>query len=537
MRKLSSVFAGPLALLAAVLLASGARAQVYPNDGSIVGVNLGSAEYWTGSQPFWDLMKLSTPFFLQDDAHLNLGPPPNLRSDGYPADIPAGQHAVTIMDWAGMRREVNWVLLYAGDGDIGFGGDAHVVTRTTGRITVSVDQPRRAGIGIVLRILRTNVNDPLRDFRVVPAEIAAQFDTPLAARLGFSFEPYFRKQLDSFSILRFMTWQRTNETPVVDWADRSKVDYQTWDVPAGVPPTVMTLLANQKHAKPWFNMPSAANDNFVREFARLVAQSLDPTLNVYVEEGNEVWNPVAPYNAGKNYAVAQGKIAYAGKPWTDHTFAIAWHSLRTTQVGDIWKQTFAEEGKDPNRVITVYGAQGSADFTALFGLSLDSHYQKIDAVAIAVYLGLKLVETTPDLLQKTPDQVVDLLFNEIPSVMTKVVVPHVRDVSYYQNALHKPIKLIAYEGGVFLKPYQGTAYQNLFQQVSRNPRMEQLFSSLLQTWNSYTAGVDPAGAPFLIFNDVSNYQVTVEGLRESQYQTIDSAPKMKGVSDYIEFHR
>ena len=103
--------------------------------------------------------------------------------------------------------------------------------------------------------------------------------------------------------------------------------------------------------------------------------------------------------------------------------------------------------------------------------------------------------------------------------------------------VQKPLKLIAYEGGVFLKPYQGPAYQDLFQQVSRSPRMELLFTNLLQNWYLHTAGIDPAGAPFLIYNDVSNYQVTVEGLRESQYQPLDGAPKMRGVTNYIEFHR
>lgn len=50
----------------------------------------------------------------------------------------------------------------------------------------------------------------------------------------------------------------------------------------------MLDLANRLDADPWFCIPHLADDDFVRRFAELVKQRLEPERSVYVEYSNEV---------------------------------------------------------------------------------------------------------------------------------------------------------------------------------------------------------------------------------------------------------
>ena len=50
------------------------------------------------------------------------------------------------------------------------------------------------------------------------------------------------------------------------------------------------LLANEVHANAWINVPYHATDDYVTQLAQLIKSTLDPSLNVYVEFSNEVWN-------------------------------------------------------------------------------------------------------------------------------------------------------------------------------------------------------------------------------------------------------
>jgi hypothetical protein len=62
-------------------------------------------------------------------------------------------------------------------------------------------------------------------------------------------------------------------------------------------------------------MPHQASDEYVRQFALLVKEKLDPSLKVYIEYSNEVWNGIF---AQHRYAEEQGKKIGLGpkeRPW------------------------------------------------------------------------------------------------------------------------------------------------------------------------------------------------------------------------------
>lgn len=58
----------------------------------------------------------------------------------------------------------------------------------------------------------------------------------------------------------------------------------------GAPIEDMIDIANRIGANAWFNIPHAADDDYIQKYAELVKKNLRPDLKVYVEYSNEVWH-------------------------------------------------------------------------------------------------------------------------------------------------------------------------------------------------------------------------------------------------------
>ncbi len=150
--------------------------------------------------------------------------------------------------------------------------------------------------GIYLRVSDMSAADPLRNLHVwLPDEggrsFAGQVWQPGAA---FSpFHPKFTERLAPFKTLRFMDWAETNSSDIATWSDRRPFDYatqQSGEFRNGAALEYMIALANELDADPWFNMPYQADDAFVRAFATMVRDQLEPGRTAYVEWSNETWN-------------------------------------------------------------------------------------------------------------------------------------------------------------------------------------------------------------------------------------------------------
>lgn len=133
-----------------------------------------------------------------------------------------------------------------------------------------------------IRIQRINTSDPPRNITVVKQDNLDRFAA------GAVFNPDWTARIGQFSALRFMDWMETNNSTLTNWADRPLPGDATWS--GGVPIEVMVDLANTLETDIWVNVPHLADDDFVRRFAELVKERLDPALKVYVEFSNEVWN-------------------------------------------------------------------------------------------------------------------------------------------------------------------------------------------------------------------------------------------------------
>ncbi len=64
-------------------------------------------------------------------------------------------------------------------------------------------------------------------------------------------------------------------------------------------------LCNAANADIWINVPISASDDYVTSLAQLLATRLDESLNIYVENDNEIWNSAPAFFGTYQYNLAE----------------------------------------------------------------------------------------------------------------------------------------------------------------------------------------------------------------------------------------
>lgn len=321
------------------------------------GMNFNVLSYWNRELPFVDVMKMSGlwgtipryyapfgPFTIDTGVRDSLP----MDADGYPTVLPyvvAGQDSPQIVitrmlfGQSGIYPSGQYICLYDGDGEIGFSGDATVVSRTPGRIVLSVT-PTNAGI--YLWIFRSVQGNHIRRIRVLMPGTEGTYETQ-------PFHAAFLQKIQPFNPLRFMTWEFVNNTNEVTWTNRKKPTYYTQasyyvnNRPSGVAYEHVIALCNQLGKDAWINVPYTADSLYVRNMAVMFRDSLKPGLKIYLEYNNEAWNPIFPVYA-----------------WIEaHAPANLNHPQKTAvfikRTFDIWADVFG--GQMSARVVRVAGGQ------------------------------------------------------------------------------------------------------------------------------------------------------------------------------------
>jgi hypothetical protein len=127
-----------------------------------------------------------------------------------------------------------------------------------------------------------------------------------AANTTQVFTTAFLNSLQPFSTLRVMDWLETNNNPVANWSNRSHVTDARQSTSKGVAWEYIIELANLTHKDLWINIPVNATDDYVRQLATLLKNTLAPDRIVYVEYSNELWNGQFTQTAvNRNAAVAE----------------------------------------------------------------------------------------------------------------------------------------------------------------------------------------------------------------------------------------
>ena len=319
---------------------------------------------------------------------------------------------------------------------------------------------------------------------------------------GQRFTSAFLAHNDRFSTLRFMDWNRTNDSQVATWSQRTTLQHANWRERTGVPYEVCIDLCNAQRSDMWVCVPAMADDDFVRQLARLVRDRLDPTLRVYVEYSNEVWNwqfQQATWNLDRALAEAAtgADIAFDGA--TDAN-VLRWRRIarESVRVGRLFVEEFGP-GSMGSRVRPVLAGQiaWSRQFIESLRYIERIHGRPRDlifALSGAPYYNLGDLDARNDL---SAPQVLDALAASEQAIADSAQY----EVLAALTAWHGLAPFLAYEGGPDTFGGNSVVAKAM---AHRDARIRPLMTRAIHRWfaaggglyNHYASGAEGWETPF-----------------------------------------
>ena len=473
------------------------------------GVALAKVVDWSTQSPFLDLMKQARKWRDVDDRNREFA----VDDRGWITSLKEGQTVGTVFLTIPNDAPVYYeraIVIYEGEGEIEYGWKAKKIAAESqpGRDVVSLGRGNH-----ILKIVRTNPDNYIRNIRIIPEKHLEAYQQ------GEIFNAAWLERVENFQSIRFMNWMRTNDSEQKFWSQRPQVEDRSWAVDGGVPLEVMLDLVNRLGADPWFNIPHLADLEYIREFAKLVEAKLDRDLNVYFEHSNEVWN--------WQFEQAQYANTVGRNRWGDRGNAyMQWHGMRTAQICDIFKQE-AFEG-EPQRVKCVLGAhphwhgleEGALECPLWVAEGNKPCYQHgFDYVGITTYFNGGLngprkakdesADVHADILRgwlQEPDGGIGKAFEQLADgrhlrALEKYsdyqgVEAELRErLAYWKGSTEKyGLGMVAYEGGQHITANghvlrDDEAVIDFHIAISRDPRMKDVYTSMLDLWQEYGGGL------------------------------------------------
>lgn len=482
--------------------------DLWGSDKSWLGTNLPGIADWSNDYPFVDVFKTSRPWISGSETAWDDGRELDLDEHGWVKSLQPGQWARTLFFWGsnGEWPKGDYLLLYDGEGTLDFQYVSTDPTKSEPGQEVVLAQN-----SFVLNITSTNPDNYIRNIRLI---MPGYWDT-------YQEQVYYSAwlgTLEKYGTLRFMDWQNTNYSPLVTWEQRPRPDDCRYAGDRGAPLEVMVDICNRARCDAWFNIPYRADDNFIRQFAIIVRDQLDPRLKVYFEYSNEDWNWLFPVN---QYERDQGQ-ADGIEGLNQYYVGWKWYSRRTVQMFDILEEVFGA-GAMGSRVIRVMGTQPWPDQLRT-KLDFENAALKTDAAAAANYFGGDITNTTP---HHTVGR--DVLLRRLSTVSIPKTTAWMR--SLRAVALERGIpSLLAYEGGQHLRIDGASARVNtIMTEANRDPVMEKLYLDLFTKWRDLGGGV------FCHYVNVSTFGSGGRwGAQEYTGQSAEAAPKWRAILAVID---
>lgn len=347
----------------------------------------------------------------------------------------------------------------------------------------------------------------------------------------------FLSMIEPFDTLRFMDWQLTNNSKQTRWSDRATPETAIWSRGGGVPLEVCVELVNQTRKNGWFCVPHLADDEYVREMARLLRDRMDPKLTVYVEYSNELWNfQFAQTNHYKKLAsdwfdaeVAAGRRVEADR--NPVMYPEMWRMIarRSNEVLRIVREEF---GPGP-RLVTVLGSQAAGAHLAKTMFAVEGTAEATDALAIAPYFAhdhgyAKKADAT---LAGGLDALFADMLAEVDGKNRKWIDANMK------IAREAGVRMIAYEGGQHLVVASGDRERDrrlnaLFAEANRDPRMAEVYLRHHRQW------LDAGGELYVTYSLLSNYGTWgYWGLLESMDQKPEEVTKFRAILEAAKMGR
>jgi hypothetical protein len=474
--------AGP----AAPAAPAGAPASAAP----YLGVNLTGVRDWSRDRLFADAMKSSRRFGSVDRPYDEAAP---VDADGWPTGD-AGVLVMADQPYIGGTYR----LSCRGRGTIEVGGGSlrnqrwDPATRST-TAEVVVDERTRT-----LVLTFQGFAGGVKDVRLL--------------RPGHGPHDLFNKdalaRLARFSVLRGMDYAGTNGNPSRRWADRTLPGHASQAARRGHGASWEHLiqLCNTARKDCWLNVPDQVDDDYVTRLAQLVRYGsdgvtpyaspqaspawppLDPSLAVYVEFSNELWNFAGGFDqTERNLAAADAELQ-AGDPhhlaWDGNRerYNMAWRRIawQAVRVSNLFRAVFGDAAM-MTRVRPVLATQGSNEWIWLQGLRYVEGVwgpgnafgnpprpvnQLLYGLAGATYFFLPGADR--------PGLTLDQLFAGLDLTRTR---GWVRALAAW--AWPFGLKLLAYEGGHHLVSPANTG---VLTAASYDPRMKGALLRMYQDW-------------------------------------------------------
>ncbi|MET0341969.1 MAG: hypothetical protein ABW252_13270 [Polyangiales bacterium] len=443
-------------------------------EGARLGINLAGPADYNCELPFIDVFRFSREWISQQEGKgFGEGPKLELDAHGWVKKMPPGVRAESYLCTVPSVPSGQWTVLWDGKGEIEMWGPALQNQRKAGPKQLVFNTKRGGSEGFVLRLMKTDPSDPVRNIRVLmPGFSGSRLkDEP--------WNPRFLARWQGISCLRFMDFQATNNSKQEKWADRPQLDDVTW-AERGVPLELMIDLANRLGADPWFCMPHLVDDDYAKQFAKMVNDKLDKNLKVYVEYANEVWNGMFGQAQYANQQGVKAKLANAVGMESNTRF----YGQRATQMFRQFER--AIEGK--GRLVRVLGSQAANSYFADQICSFQGTGKRADALAIAPYISVNVhgegnsEPRAADVANWTLDQLFDYV--------EKTALPECIEWMKANKKIADKhgLKLVAYEAGQHFVGVLGGENNHqvtrLLHQANRDPRMGDIYRRYYQAWAS-----------------------------------------------------
>ena len=481
-----------------------------------IGTNLNGLSYWSTELPFLDLFKTSGAWVSGTQENWNDGRKLDLDERGWVRSLKPGQVALTALfahtDKFRDSLARRYVVEYEGTGSLEYGELARLVEQGDHRDLIEIE----VGDGnATFTLVTTDPKNYLRNIRVTPDGHKSKPDE--------MFNPVFLEQFKGYRVLRFMIWMLGDSSEDIaarSWVSRPTPEDARWTI-KGAPVEIMVALANRVRADPWFTMPHAADDDYVRRFADLVKKSLDPQMKVYLEYSNEVWNAVYPQTA---YAREKG-LALGLSQDSDEA-VLQFYAKRSVEMFSIWEKVFGKE-----RLVRVMSFQSDIEpeYADEIALSFGKTRDHVDAVAIGPYFGTDLAadaEGVARIRKLSLDELMkELETSSLPKAKAQML-------AHEAAARKYGLPMIAYEGGQHLWNMSGQEAPELdalFNAVNRDPRMGVLYSRYLKDWAEAGGGLFMHELDCGSFEGAGNW-----GALEYLTQPRAKAPKYDALQRFIE---
>lgn len=421
---------------------------------------------WYGSQwMFRDAFAHSAPWRSSDKSL-----PLEVDEEGWVRRLAPGQSASTTIyhgaapHYPGGR----YIARYEGEGRLQFSGAATVVQSEPGQLLLDIDP---ASGPIDIELLATDAADPLRHLQLVPEGLLDGLEAN-------PFHPRFLEILEPFGVIRFTHLMHGGDSDPVDWETRVTPKHRTQAGKGGIALEYAIELCNALDADAWFTMRVAADAEYMRAFAEMVKERLEPDRRVYVEYGDDVG--VWPTKSSQ-YCIEKGRALDLAED--AGTARSRYYALRSAELFTIWNDVF----ENHPRLITVLNPIDEEACT--YAEAADG----ADAAGIVTLFGQDfgklpnidhLLSTDLETLMDELEQVASV--NEgVREAITRARKFNLQPVSFYMTPIICPLGPIEKERGK--ETQQAVEARTLA--MLEHPRMEPIFDQFIRSWHEAGGGL------------------------------------------------